>query len=134
MEIRSILWEETMPLRHRVLWPNKMPAFCLVVGDQDALHFGAFKDNVLVSVASVFVNQHKARLRKFATDECFQNQGIGSKVLLHIISSLKESKTESLWCDARETAVDFYMRFGLYKASGRFYKSGVPYFKMEIIL
>ena len=134
MEIRTISWEQTIPLRHCVLWPNEPPEFCQVEGDPEGLHFGAFIDDVLVCVASVFLNQNKARLRKFATDVRYQNQGIGSKVLLHIIESLKESNAEYFWCDARETALGFYMRFDMYKSSERFYKSGVPYFKMEIAL
>lgn len=134
MEIQRISWEKTIPLRHRILWPNKPPAFCQLEGDQDALHFGAFVDNQLVCVASVFLKKNKARLRKFATDEHYQNQGIGSKVLLHIIKYLKDLNTEYFWCDARETALSFYMRFDMYKSSERFYKSGVPYVKMEIAL
>ena len=134
MEIQRISWEKTIPLRHRILWPNKPPAFCQLEGDQDALHFGAFVDNQLVCVASVFLKKNKARLRKFATDDHYQNQGIGSKVLLHIIKYLKDLNTEYFWCDARETALSFYMRFDMYKSSERFYKSGVPYFKMEIAL
>ena len=56
------------------------------------------------------------------------------KVLLHIIEFLKGSDAEYFWCDAREAALGFYMRFDMYKSSERFYKSGVPYFKMEIAL
>ena len=134
MEIRTISWEQTIPLRHRVLWPNKPQEFCHVEGDPEGLHFGAFIDDALVCVASVFFNHNQARLRKFATDERYQNQGIGSKVLLHIIDFLKTSSTECFWCDARETALDFYMRFDMHKSSERFFKSGVPYFKMEISL
>jgi len=134
MEIRSISWEQTIPLRHRVLWPNKPPEFCQVEGDLDGLHFGAYIDNVLVCVASVFLNHNKARLRKFATDERYQNQGIGSKMLKHIIGILTETNAEYFWCDARETASGFYMRFKMHKSSKRFYKENVPYLKMEIAL
>jgi len=134
MEIRTISWEQTIPLRHSVLWPNKPSEFCLVDGDPEGLHFGAYIDDVLVCVASVFLHHNKARLRKFATDEQYQNQGVGSKMLQHIIGFLKGTNAEYFWCDARETASDFYMRFNMYKSSERFYKEDVPYFKMEIAL
>jgi len=134
MEIRTISWEQTIPLRHSVLWPSKSPEFCHIDGDTEGLHFGVFINELLVCVASVYVNHNKARLRKFATDARYQNQGIGSKLLEHIINYLKGSQIAYFWCDARETALGFYNRFGMYKCSERFYKSDVPYIKMEVAL
>ncbi|MFT5719148.1 MAG: ribosomal protein S18 acetylase RimI-like enzyme [Oleiphilaceae bacterium] len=114
MEIRSIPWEQTIPLRHKVLWPNKTPEFCQVDGDEEGLHFGAFINNQLICVASVYLKLDKARLRKFATDPCFQNQGVGSKMLEFIIHFLKSTKEKIFWCDARESALGFYERFEMY--------------------
>lgn len=88
MEIRTISWQQTMPLRHKVLWPNKPPEFCHVEGDESALHFGAFIGDKLVSVASIYISSNQARLRKFATDLVYQKQGVGSSLLKHIIALL----------------------------------------------
>jgi ribosomal protein S18 acetylase RimI-like enzyme len=134
MEIRLITWEETIPLRQSVLWPNKSSDYCFVNGDIDGLHFGAFIDNVLVCVASIYLTLNKARLRKFATDTRYQHQGIGSKMLAHIIKTLKNRQVGHLWCDARESAIDFYKRFGMETSGSRFYKADVPFFKMEVVL
>jgi len=134
MEIRSISWKQTIPLRHSVLWPHKTAEFCHVEGDIDGLHFGAFIDGELVCVASVYLTLNKARLRKFATDINYQHQGIGSKILTHIIQSLKSIQVECFWCDARESALPFYQRFGMQACSERFYKADVAYYKMEVAL
>lgn len=134
MEIKSIHWKETIPLRHKVLWPNEPPDFCKVDGDEEGLHFGAFINNELICVASIYLKAEKARLRKFATDVRFQNQGIGSKMLDFVIRDLKNNQTKVFWCDARESALGFYKRFEMYKCSDRFYKAGVAYFKMEVPL
>jgi ribosomal protein S18 acetylase RimI-like enzyme len=134
MEIRNIQWEETIPLRHKVLWPNKPPEFCKVDGDEEGIHFGAFINNELICVASIYLKAEKARLRKFATDAYFQNQGIGSKMLDFIIRDLKNTDAKVFWCDARESALGFYERFDMYKCSDRFYKADVAYFKMEVAL
>ena len=134
MEIRTISWEQTIPLRHIVLWPSKTPEYCHVDGDVDGLHFGVFINEILVCVASVYLNLNKARLRKFATDSRYQNQGIGTKMITHIIHSLKNSQVEYFWCDARESALGFYKRFDMRQCSERFYKEDVPYFKMEVAL
>jgi ribosomal protein S18 acetylase RimI-like enzyme len=134
MEISAISWEQTIPLRHSVLWPNKPTEFCHIDGDAEALHFGAFIDGILVCVASVYLTLNKARLRKFATDIRYQGQGIGSKMLAHIIESLKSNQVEYFWCDARASALDFYKRFGMFTCSERFYKADVAYNKMEVAL
>ena len=88
MDVRKISAEETLALRHRVLWPEKSIDFCRVEEDDVGLHFGAFVDGELVCVASVFVSDNVARLRKFATSPEYQGQGIGSSVLKVIILSL----------------------------------------------
>lgn len=89
MDIRTVTWEQTISLRHRVLLPSQPPEYCHIEGDVNGLHFDAFINGILVCVASVYLEQNKARLRKFATDVNYQNQGIGAKMLSHIIHSLK---------------------------------------------
>lgn len=134
MKILNIPWEQTIPLRHSVLWPTKSPEYCHVEGDHDALHFGAFNNEELVCVASVYINSGKARLRKFATNANYQNQGIGTKMLEYILRSLKSTNVKLFWCDARESAVGFYQRFGMQPYGKSFYKLDVSYIKMAVAL
>jgi len=134
MEIRAISWQQTIPLRHSVLWPSKPAEYCYVEGDDEALHFGAFVNQELVCVASVYFTLNRARLRKFATDVRHQKQGIGSKMLQYIIQSIRSKEIDYFWCDARESASDFYKRFDMNICSERFYKADVAYFKMEVAL
>jgi ribosomal protein S18 acetylase RimI-like enzyme len=114
-----------------VLWPKKRPEYCYVDGDIDGLHFGAYINDELVCVASIYFMSNKARLRKFATDVRYQNLGIGTKMINFILQSLQNTPAQLFWCDARESAVAFYQRFGMKKCSEIFYKADVAYFKME---
>ena len=134
MEIRPICWEETIPIRQRVLWPNKPPEYCHLEGDPDASHFGAFIQGQLVCVASIYFNSNKARLRKFATLEEYQGQGVGTQMLHFILQSLRKTGIKIFWCDARETALTFYRRFDMQPIGERFYKADVPYFKLQVTL
>ncbi|GAB3369650.1 GNAT family N-acetyltransferase [Azotobacter armeniacus] len=81
VDIRRINWQETIHLRHKVLWPKESPEFCHIEGDENAWHFGAFISERLVSVASVYPDGNIARLRKFATDRPYQEKGIGTALL-----------------------------------------------------
>lgn len=134
IEIREIEWQETIALRHEVLWPNKKPEFCHVEGDEDAWHFGAFLSGTLVAVASVYPNDESARLRKFATATEHQGKGIGRTVISYILTVLQNEGVTHFWCDARESALGFYERFGMKPLGERFFKGEVPYFKMSVQL
>ncbi len=54
ISIDKITWQDAMPIRHQVLWANKPIEHCKVEGDEEAEHFGAFVDSVLVGVASIY--------------------------------------------------------------------------------
>lgn len=134
MDIRQITWQQAIPIRQRVLWPEKPSEFCYVDGDDTAIHFGAFVSGILVCVASIYIEGNTARLRKYATELTFQGQGIGSAVLNEVITYLTAHKITNFWCDARASALSFYQRFGMVRQSERFYKSEVPYYKMAMAL
>lgn len=139
--IELISHQATLPIRQSVLWPDKPRVFCQVEGDEDALHFGCFvpvegkpNQTTMVAVASIFVDGGEARLRKFATLPAYQNQGIGSRMIQHIINELHIRQISHLWCDARASAIDFYARFDFQTEGDRFFKSDVAYFKMILNL
>jgi len=134
MNIQSITWQEALPIRHKVLWPDETVYFCKVDGDESAKHYGVYVNKQLVCVASIYSENNIARLRKFATLAEFQGQGIGSTLIHHILNELKMANIDSFWCDARTTAVGFYQRIGLEKQGTEFNKSGINYFKMEVSL
>lgn len=134
MLIKEIEYKATLAVRHRVLWPDKPVEFCLVDGDEFATHYGLYRDDVLIGVASLYESSNSVRLRKFAVDKEYQGIGFGSAILRHAIDSAKEKGASIFWCDARESAKDFYERFGLAVDGERFYKSNIPYFKMTLNL
>ncbi|CAH0538966.1 GNAT family N-acetyltransferase [Vibrio marisflavi] len=134
MEIRAIDLQQVLPIRHQVLWPNEPIEYCIVDGDETAEHFGAFLNNKLVCVASIYLDNTHARLRKFATLPAYQTQGIGSAMIQFIIHFLSNKQMTRFWCDARESALPFYQRFNMKEEGNRFYKNGVPYFKVSLNL
>ena len=130
MEIVRLNVNDVLPLRQAVLWPHKSIDFCRVSDDEWGDHFGVKVDGDVICVASVFVDEHGARLRKFATAESFQGRGIGSQVLVFLTEYYRARGVETFWFDARETALSFYRKFGFAVRGDRFFKSGVAYFKM----
>ena len=131
MKIASLTLEEILPIRHRVLWPDKPISFCRVPEDKQGSHYGVRLNGSVVCVASLYTEHGQARLRKFATVEEHQGRGIGSAMLKHLIQESRNLGLSVFWLDAREEAINFYLKFGFVIDSERFYKSGMPYFKMS---
>lgn len=134
MDIRVITADETLALRHKVLWPHMDREFCRVEGDEEALHYGVYRDNELICTASFFTEGKSVRLRKFATDPAFQGRGIGSFLIRYVLDILKNQGITHFWCDARLFASGFYSRFGMIPKGEAFYKKDVKYIVMEKFL
>lgn len=131
LTIRPIAPAATYALRHAVLWPDK-PATHVQLPDDDAgQHFGAFASEEVVSVISLFIDGSEARFRKFATAPAYQRRGIGGQLLAYTIEAARAAGATSLWCDARQTALAFYQRFGLQPEGATFYKGDIPYLRLR---
>lgn len=136
MQVVELTAQQTIPIRHEVLWPNELPEYCVLEGDDEALHYGVMIENKLVSVASIYIENDalSARLRKFATLTEFQGKGVGTHLLNHIVQLLKKQGTKYFWFDARASAINFYQRLGFQVSGSVFYKNEVAYYKMHINL
>jgi len=134
LEIKRVLVEDVLNIRHEVLWPDKSPEFVKLPEDDKATHFGLFFNDQIVSAISLFSCGQNVRFRKFATLETFQNKGLGSKLLQFVIDDSREQGYEKIWCDARSGALGFYEKFGFTKFSDSFMKENIEYIKIEKML
>ena len=134
MQIVTINWQQALPIRHQVLWPDKDEQFCRVSGDQSARHFGVVMDKKLICVASIYQHGDSVRLRKFATLAAYQGQGIGSAMLRHILAELRSGEFKIFYCDAREAATAIYQKIGMQRQGQRFYKERVAFYKMSMAI
>ncbi|KAI0352553.1 GCN5-related N-acetyltransferase [Trametes cingulata] len=147
IEIRQIAAEDTVPLRHSVLWPDQPVSYVLLPEDSSGLHYGAFlpTSSNPVAVISVFRDplpgslgvsapfepERTARFRKFACDPAHQGRGIGTLLLMHVFEIAKtEMGCSVIWCDARVSAAGWYERRGMRKYGEVFYKGDIEYIKM----
>lgn len=111
--------EQTWPLRHKVLRPHQTIADCHYPRDESAIHFGAFEDETIVGIASVY---HEAepgltqpgawRLRGMATDPAVRGKGHGGALLLRVIDTVRGEEGTMIWANARVGVRGFYERYG----------------------
>ena len=117
----------TWRLRRDVLYPAQKVFEMEMEEDADGVHFGAFRDNKLVGVVSLFQNGSSVQFRKLAVDLAAQHAGIGTALLNYITTYAQENGGTSLWCNARVSAIDFYLKAGFSKTGKLFSKKGFDY-------
>lgn len=133
--IAPIAPAQTYALRHAVLWPDKPLAYVQLPADEAGLHYGALVGGEVRAVISLFVEADGvARFRKFATDPAWQGRGLGTALLHHVVAVARAQGAHALWCDARQSTLAFYQRFGLAPEGGVFYKGDIPYVRLRCSL
>ncbi|NLS12633.1 GNAT family N-acetyltransferase [Vibrio sp. SM6] len=134
VEVGEIAWQHTLALRHQVLEPEQNETDCHIDGDENSVHFGAFLDDRLIGIASVFVEDDQARLRYMATHPDFQSRGVAKALFNYVATELKFKAVTLLWCDSQKTNSRFYRQLGFRKLGESFLKNNVAYYKLCMIL
>ena len=131
IHIEQITPELTWQLRRDVLYPGNRLYEMEMDEDLQGYHFGAFTDAKLVGVVSLFVNGTDWQFRKFAVDPAVQGQGIGRRLLDYVTTFAKAEGGGRLWCNARLSAIGFYLKFNFVQTGETFSKGGINYEILE---
>lgn len=151
VELRSISADETVALRHAVLWPDHPISHVRLSEDDLGFHYGAFlpSHDAPVAVISVFRDPlpmksiedqesdsgrtvTAARFRKFACDPAYQGRGIGTKLLQYVFRMAREELgCDVVWCDARLSTAGWYERRGMSRFGVTFFKEHIEYVRMR---
>jgi len=131
ISIEQITPELTWHLRRDVLYPS-MKLFEMEM-DQDTygMHFGAFYDVKLAGIVSLFQTGTDFQFRKLAIDPEFQHKGIGRSLIHYITDHAIKNGGTRIWCNARDTAVGFYLKDGFVLTGEKYSKNGFNYEIME---
>ena len=131
VSIEQIRPELTWRLRQRVLYPAKKLYEMEIDEDNHGYHFGAFSANELVAVVSLFQHGDDFQFRKFAVDESMQGKGVGNQLLQYITDFAVKEGAIRLWCNARSTAIGFYLKNSFEHTGKLFSKNGFDYEILE---
>ncbi|MDB5109476.1 MAG: family N-acetyltransferase [Mucilaginibacter sp.] len=134
MTIEQIRPELTWRLRQKVLYPAEKLYQMEMEEDNNGIHFGAFENDTLVGVVSLFQKGKNFQFRKFAVDADMQNKGIGRTLLNYMVNFAVAEGAERIWCNARLSAIGFYLKSGFSQTSILFSKNGFDYEIMEKLI
>ena len=105
--------------------------------EKDSYHLIAITNKkIIIGVARLHkVDQNTAQIRYMAIDKKFRGNGIGTKILLTLISKASKDKIKKIFLHSREEAVSFYKKnnFKLIKKSHLLFNT-IQHYYMEFIL
>ena len=129
--IKEINHESTWKLRNEVLYPDGKLNEMGMDEDIEGTHFGVFEGDTLVAIISLFFDETSCQFRKFAVDASMQGKGVGRRLLTRITEYAISKGATILWCNARVSAIGFYIKAG-FKHTGKFFaKNGFEYEILE---
>ena len=129
--IEQIRPELTWRLRQEVLYPAQKLYEMELDEDQAGYHFGAFTDNKLVGIISLFQTDSSFQFRKLAVLPEYQKMGIGNALLQRVEEFAESENGTVIWCNARVSAIGFYMKAGYAHTGKLFSKNGFDYEILE---
>tara|TARA_B100000212_G_scaffold336778_1_gene310618 strand:+ start:149 stop:610 length:462 start_codon:yes stop_codon:yes gene_type:complete len=125
-------------IRNKILRPQQDISSCIFPNDINSIHLGCYKRDKLVSIISFFKKNLKGyekfncwQFRGMATITNHERLGYGKKLLKASIKIVKSNGADYFWCNARESALNFYKKLNFKIISERFIipVSG-PHYKM----
>ena len=115
-EIKLCNAADIIDLREKILRPYGLRSEVLFSEDENtsSQHYKLeIPSREIIGCASLLPEEWEGksalRLRAMAIDIPYQNQGLGTLLLRHI---LEKNKGETIWCHARTTSEEFYKKFG----------------------
>lgn len=132
--IKLISSNETHPLRHKILRPHQSLSEMAYPQDElaEATHFGAYRDDTIVGIISIYPENLEGqyspsewRIRGMAVEKDYQGCGLGRKILKTCIEYAKTQGVQSVWCNARTSAIGFYLSFGFTQVGEEFIIDGI---------
>lgn len=100
--------------------------------DSEQIHIGAFSNGVLCGCLTLAPEDSEAvKMRQVAVDQDVQGQGIGRQLILFAENEAKQRLFNKIILNARETALDFYLKQGYEIAGPPLIEVRIPHRKMQ---
>jgi phosphoribosylformimino-5-aminoimidazole carboxamide ribotide isomerase len=102
--------------------------------NEDGIQIAGFDNDAILATCSLIPEEDTCRMCYVAIKSDIQGSGIGSKMLEFVEKQARDKGFESIYCNARDTAINFYIKNG-YKTEGEiFQRVTIDHIKMRKVL
>ena len=130
--VEQIFPSLTWRIRQLAMYPDKEILDMELSVDFEGVHFGLYYQYELTGVVSLFADGTTAQFRKMAVLPDDQGKGFGQQLLQYLIADCKREGIETLWCNARTSALNFYKKNGFVSTGEPYLQNQIEYIRMEI--
>ena len=129
----SLLWKEAVKLREETLRKPLGRVFAPGELDEEKNHFHVvgLENNNLVATAVLVPEQECLKMQRVAVEAGLRDAGIGSKMISFCEEYARNKGFERVYCHARDSAVNFYLKNGYSGEGDYFSEDGIPHLKMS---
>jgi len=137
ISFQSVDYDKEIALRYDVL---RKPLGLQFTADQLSaegafLHLGYFEgDDLLACLILAPEPNGKIKMKQVAVAINKQGKGIGAQLVNGAEALAAEKGFTLMYCHARDTAVQFYLKLGYHKIGDKFEEVSIPHFEMEKII
>ncbi|MDC1063070.1 GNAT family N-acetyltransferase [Flavobacteriales bacterium] len=131
---------EIRPLRNLVLRPNQPieTTFYDLDDHHKTFHLASKVGDIIVSIGTFYPENdldiqmtNGYRLRGMATHPNYRRNGAADKLMREAFQILEKKNCDTIWCNARLIAIDFYKSLGFKEIGPKFNISEIgPHYKM----
>ncbi len=132
---RSPAWEEAVRLREDILRAPLGSRFTEqeLAEEKNHFHIAGFLNDIIVATAVLVPEKEQMKMQRVVVTDNLRNLNIGSEMMLFCEKFATEKNIKIIYCHARNTAVNFYIKNG-YKSIGDYFdEDGIPHLKMSKI-
>ena len=114
---KSQLWKEAVKLREATLRIPLGSYFSEEELAEEAEHIQvvALRGNIVIGTAVLVPEGSRIKMQRVVVSEDLRSKGIGADMMLFCENYARENSYESIYCHARDSAINFY-RQNAYKA------------------
>ncbi len=98
--------------------------------EKDHIHIAGFNRNEIISTAVLVPKVNECKMQRVAVNSGLQSVGIGSRMVEFCENYAKEHEFHSIYCYARDTAVNFYLKNCYVSEGGYFSSNTIPHLKL----
>ena len=133
---KSKAWEEAVALREKILRRPLGQKFTIKELAEEREHHQVvgMKGDKIIATAVLVPEKNRLKMQRVVVDEVYRNSNIGSELMQFCEAFASANDIHNIYCHARDTAVNFYLKNQYSPVGDYFDEDGIPHLKMEKIL
>lgn len=130
---RSAEWVDAVRLREKILREPLGSSFTNQELEEEKNHFqiAGFLDDTIIATAVLVPEVDEMKMQRVVVKENLRNKDIGSEMLVFCEKFASDKNFKVMYCHARDSAVNFYIKNGYTGIGDYFNEDRIPHLKMR---